>query len=306
MSDVISVKNLVRKFGNFVAVDSISFDVARGSIFAFLGPNGAGKSTTISCLTTTSAFDGEIVIDGHIVGRDDNAIRREIGVVFQNSLLDPTLTVYDNLRTRASFYGLDKDDIKTRIGEVSQLIGLDEVLRKRYGKLSGGQQRRADIARALIHQPRILFLDEPTTGLDPQGRKIVWDTVYALQKKLDLTVFLTTHYMEETERADMVFVIDHGKIIANGTPQKMRAKFSENQLRLVGRDEKLADDLRAAGVEFSQQYDRMTINVTDFREALKLLKKYESQLKDFEFVHGNMDDVFLRLTGKNLREGDKK
>ncbi len=305
MITAIKVKNLQKKYGNVSAVNDISFEVKRGSVFAFLGTNGAGKSTTISCLTTTTApTNGEIIINGKVIGKDDNHIREDIGVVFQSSLLDPTLTVRENLEYRATFYGLGKKSAE-RIKELSDLIDLGSFIDRPYGPLSGGQKRRADIARALLHNPSILFLDEPTAGLDPKSREQVWQTIYQLQASIGLTVFLTTHYMEETERADDVYVINKGKKIASGTPQTLRASFSQNELRVVASDgARLEKRLKADGVAHELRQDAYIIATPDSVSAFQILKKYEGEYTDFEFRHGNMDDVFLALTGTTQEKGE--
>ena len=293
----IIVKDLVKKYGDLTAVNGISFEVEKGSVFAFLGTNGSGKSTTIGCITTTNKINsGNITVNGHKVGVDDDAIRREIGVVFQTSLLDALLTVRENIASRAAFYNLGID-VNARIAELSKTLDLDAFLDQRYGTLSGGQKRRADIARALVHKPNILFLDEPTAGLDPASRENVWQTIYGLQKKSGLTVFLTTHYMEETERADMVYVINDGNYVASGTPQSLRAEFSRDKLKLVGiRQKELITSLNKDKIGYIIKNDAIIINVESSKVAMGLLKKYESVIKDFEFVHGNMDEVFLELT----------
>ncbi len=293
----ISVKHLVKRYGVFTAVDDVSFDVPAGSIFAFLGTNGAGKTTTISCLTTiTGASAGTIEVHGHAVGHADDLIRRDIGVVFQSSLLDPLLTVRENLRSRARFYNLGANT-DARIAELVELIDLKAIVDKPYGTLSGGQKRRADIARALLHKPSILFLDEPTAGLDPQSRETVWQAVYGLQAKTGLTVFLTTHYMEETERADTVYVIDKGSIIAHGTPTDLRASYAKDILTLtLTQPAQLAKSLRSEGYHVTQKGDVCSVAVGSSQAALNILKRHEKQITDFEFRHGSMDDVFLQLT----------
>lgn len=297
MSTTIEVRNLHKQYGKVNAVNDISFEVKRGSVFAFLGTNGAGKSTTISCLTTATApSGGEIVINGKTIGKDDDRIREDIGVVFQSSLLDPTLTVRENLEYRATFYGLGKKS-NERIKELSGLIDLKSFIDRRYGTLSGGQKRRVDIARALLHNPSILFLDEPTAGLDPKSREQVWQTIFQLKSSTGLTVFLTTHYMEETERADDVYVINKGKKIASGTPQMLRANFSQNELRVIASDNRrLQKLLKIDGVPHEVHQDTCIIRTPDSATAFRILKKYEGEYIDFEFRHGNMDDVFLALT----------
>ncbi|CAM3492000.1 Multidrug/hemolysin transport system ATP-binding protein [Tsukamurella hominis] len=282
------------------AVDGVSFDVAAGSTFAFLGTNGAGKSTTISCITTLkSVSSGTIHVAGLEVGKQDLDIRRAIGVVFQESLLDPALSVRENLALRATFYGIDGAAAKERIAALSSLLGLEEFLTRRYKALSGGQKRRADIARALIHQPRILFLDEPTTGLDPDSRDRVWTTILDLQKRLRLTVFLTTHYMEEAERADRVAIIDHGRIVTAGTPTELRSAHARDELRVTLRDPRRFDE--AVGPRARRAGNERRIPVESSREAMALLRDFDTDIADFEFRHGTMDDVFLAITRGGAR-----
>lgn len=283
MTSSIQVDGLTKRYKDVVAVDDISFAVEEGSAFAFLGTNGAGKSTTISCLTTVARADaGRLTVDGHDVVTDGAAVRRAIGVVFQDSLLDDSLTVRENLAVRGRPYLADRAAIRARIDQLAEMVQLHEILDRRYGKLSGGQRRRVDIARALIHDPRVLFLDEPTTGLDPASRQLVWNTIHDLRERTGLTVFLTTHYMEETEEADQVAIIDHGRIIATGTPAELRAQHSSSILTLT----------TAAGVE--------RIAVRDAAEARKILLDRGDAVLDFEFRHGRMDDVFLALTGHQV------
>lgn len=303
MKPAISVSHLVKKYGDFIAVNDISFTVPVGSVFAFLGTNGAGKTTTIGCLTTTNdVSSGEIFINGRQIGRDDAAIRQDIGVVFQASLLDPLLTIRENLQIRAQFYKLGKKT-DARIAELAELIGLEAILDKRYGPLSGGQKRRADIARALLHEPSILFLDEPTAGLDPQSREKVWQTIDGLQTSIGLTVFLTTHYMEETERAGLVYVINEGKIIAQGAPADLRAKHSKDELRLTAKDEaKVAALLKAHKQHYTVEGGHFMVAVESSTIALNVLKDCEHYISDFEFRHGTMDDVFLQLTRDTVKQ----
>jgi len=296
----IEVSALTKRYEGVLAVDDISFEVAVGSVFAFLGTNGAGKSTTIGCVTTVLPFEaGEIAVDGHDVRRDAEPVRRQIGVVFQDSVLDAGLTARENLATRARFYTDDRGRIGERIAELSGLIGLDQLLDRRYGKLSGGQRRRVDIARALLHSPSILFLDEPTAGLDPASRAIVWSTIHDLRDRHGLTVFLTTHYMEETEEADLVSIIDDGRIIAQGTPAELRAKHSHSILTVTSRDREGLGRLAAAsGLAFADRGDTVELRVPDAQVARRLLADHGDDVLDFEFRHGRMDDVFLALTGR--------
>ncbi|MET9325677.1 ABC transporter ATP-binding protein [Tsukamurella sp. NPDC003166] len=297
---VISVRNLIKSYGDVRAVDGVSFDVAGGSTFAFLGTNGAGKSTTISCITTLkSVTSGEIRVAGMLVGQQDLDIRRSIGVVFQESLLDPMLSVRENLALRATFYGVERSTARERIASLSSLLDLEEFLGRRYKTLSGGQKRRADIARALIHQPHILFLDEPTTGLDPDSRDRVWSTILDLQKRLRLTVFLTTHYMEEAERADRIAIIDHGRIVTSGTPTELRAAHAKDELRVTLRDPRRFDE--RFGSRAARTGTERRIVVGSSREAMTLLREFDADITDFEFRHGTMDDVFLNITRNGSR-----
>lgn len=298
----ISVRGLTKSYGSTTAVDDISFDVEPGSVFAFLGTNGAGKSTTIGCLTTVNPFEaGTAEVCGYNVRSAGEDVRRNIGVVFQESILDPLLTGRENLRVRARFYSSDRAANEARINELSALIDLGGFLDRRYGTYSGGQRRRVDIARALLPAPSIIFLDEPTAGLDPASRAIVWSTIHNLRDRHGLTVFLTTHYMEETEEADRVCIIDAGRIIADGTPAELRAKHSSSILTVTTADrpglEALAAEL--GGTVSSAEGAVVRIGVETADSARRILAGHGAAVLDFEFRHGTMDDVFLALTGRN-------
>jgi multidrug/hemolysin transport system ATP-binding protein len=308
MSKIIEIKNLSKKYGDFVAVDQISFDVEGSSLFAFLGPNGAGKSTTINIICTLlEKTGGEVWVDGHQLSVDNDKIRNQIGVVFQDSLLDDLLSVRENIQVRAGFYGIHHEEFKKRFHEIAGILGIDEYADKKYGKLSGGQRRRADIARALINIPKILILDEPTTGLDPQTRLQVWETVRHLQKERNMTVFLTTHYMEEAALADHVAIIDHGKIVASGTPTDLRAKYSKDHLRMVPKSEdSLIQFLETEGIQYKQRVGYIEAPVPNSMKALEILKVAEPLLQNFEVIGGTMDDVFINITGREIREGGEQ
>lgn len=293
----IEVHGLVKSYKAVRAVDGIDVHVADGEIFAFLGSNGAGKSTTIGCLTTLLRPDaGSLQVAGADVLRDPDHVRRAIGVVFQQSLMDDMLTVRENLRLRAGLSGVARAAFAARLTELSDLIELDEFLDRPYGRLSGGQRRRADIARALLHRPQILFLDEPTAGLDPASRAAVWSAVDRLRVEHGLTVFVTTHYMEETEEADHVCIIDSGRIVAEGTPAALRARYSSSVLTVDSAD---APQLLALAPAARREGERVVIPVADAAEALRLLETHRGSIRDFEFRHGRMDDVFLALTGRS-------
>lgn len=304
MEKILVVEDLKKYYGEIKAVDGISFYLETGKLFAFLGPNGSGKSTTIDTICTYLKPDGGIVIiDGHELGKDDDAIRKTIGVVFQDGLLDRMLTVEENIRTRASLYDLKGKELDEAVKRASRLAGTDELLKRKYGKLSGGQRRRCDIARALVNQPKILFLDEPTTGLDPQTRKNIWETITSLQKEAGMTVFLTTHYMEEAASADYVTVIDKGKVVAKGTPPELREKYASDKVVFNCTDtEKVKAILDAKKAEYTQNGNRITVNLKRTLDALPYIKEAEGYITGFEVTAGTMDDAFINITGKELRE----
>lgn len=306
MDKIITVTQLKKSYGSVQAVKGLDFYVERGKLFAFLGPNGAGKSTTIDIICTfLKADSGTVLIDGRILSKDDDDIRKKIGVVFQDSVLDPLLTVRENLLIRGRFYLRRKKDLLEAVTRVTKAAGLEEFIDRPYGKLSGGQRRRADIARALLNTPKILFLDEPTTGLDPQTRKNIWDMITKLQKSTQMTVFLTTHYMEEAAAADYVMIIDHGQIAAKGTPYELRERYSCDQLRVkpaVQTSSHLTsalDDLRRS---YTVTENIVSIPVTAADETISLLNELKQYIESFEVVHGTMDDVFLSITGKEIRD----
>lgn len=283
---VISVKGLTKKYGDFTAVNNISFEVEKGALLGFLGINGAGKTTAISMMATLLKPDGgEVTICDHTLGKEDNEIRRKIGIVYQQNCLDDILTVEDNLICRGIIHGASKKEAKKQCKRLSEILKLDEILKKKYQMLSGGQKRRCEIAAALMHTPEILFLDEPTTGLDPATRLDVWNTIAKLQKNEKMTVFLTTHYMEEAANADKIIIMDHGNIVTEGTPFELREKYAKDTLHLYykdGTDEKISLD--------------KTLDAMPILEE----KKKEDTLDGFEVIQGNMDDVFLNAVGYEL------
>ena len=304
MENAIEVKGLVKNYGEVRAVRGIDFFVKKGKLFAFLGPNGAGKSTTIDIICTFLQQDaGEVKVGGYSLGKEDEKIREIIGAVFQVGLLDDLLSVEENLRTRGSFYKLKGAELDQAVKRAVEVTGISNLLKRRYGQLSGGQRRRADIARALVHAPEILFLDEPTTGLDPQTRKNVWDTIERIQKDKGMTVFMTTHYMEEAANADYVIVIDDGTIVAQGTPAGLRNEYSSDKLVLSSnRKHELAARLQELGLEYKQVADSFSIQITDSLEALPMLEACKDLIDSFEVLKGTMDDAFINITGKELRE----
>ena len=304
MKDIIEIQNLNKSYGSVKAVQDISFTVREGELFAFLGVNGAGKSTTINMMCTTLSKDsGKILIDGKDTDSHGNEIRNMLGVVFQGSVLDMSLTVRDNLEHRAALYGICGGEFKSRLQELAATFRFEDLLGRTLGKLSGGQKRRIDIARALLHRPKILVLDEPTTGLDPQTRKLIWDTVNTLRKRDNMTVFLTTHYMEEAADADYVVIIDSGKIAAKGTPLELKNRFAEDYITLYNTTE---DAVKAIFEKYTKIRDAYRIKVQNTSMATELIVKHPDIFVDYEITKGKMDDVFLSVTGKNLPGGDTK
>ena len=299
MENIIEISNLDKSFGEIHAVNDLSFHVRRGELFAFLGVNGAGKSTTISIMCGTLAKDkGRVIIDALDIDHDMAKISRELGVVFQASVLDHKLTVLDNLLSRASLYGIYGKEAKNRIEELAKVLDFENLLKRVVGKLSGGQKRRIDVARALIHRPKILILDEPTTGLDPQTRQTLWRVIENLRKSEDMTVFLTTHYMEESADADYVVILDSGKISAEGTPLELKNKYTGDYITLYNPDQ---TKLLNLGISFQKISDTTCrIEVKDTQEARDLIAQYKDIFVDFEVTKGKMDDVFLAVTGKKL------
>jgi len=301
---VIEVEKLTKAYGAVKAVNGISFSVEEGSLFAFLGPNGAGKSTTVDILCTILPPDGgKVTVDGLSLGRDNIAIREKIGVVFQDSVLDRRLTVAENLSIRGSFYGLRGKALADAVKNAAEAAGTGEFLTRPYGKLSGGQRRRADIARALIGSPRVLFLDEPTTGLDPQTRQAVWQTVSRLCRETGMTVFLTTHYMEEAQNADRVVILDNGVIAAEGTPVSLRRRYASDRLTLLSaKPELLAAALTEQGRAFTRETDKFLLPLESTLEALPVIEAVKPLLTGFEVTEGTMDDAFIGVTGKEIRD----
>ena len=302
MENIIEISKLNKSYGNVKAVNDLSFCVKQGELFAFLGVNGAGKSTTINILCGGLKKDsGKILIAGKDVDDNPLNIKTSLGVVFQESVLDAPLTVYDNLKTRASLYGIVGQAFENRLLELSKMLSFSDLLDRPVGKLSGGQKRRIDIARALLHHPKILILDEPTTGLDPQTRKHLWNVISRLRVVENLTVFLTTHYMEEAVDSDYVVIIDGGKISAQGTPHDLKNTYTGDCVILYGVDESKISTL---GLKYRVFKDYVKIFVKDTATATKLILTHPELFNDYEIIKGNMDDVFLNVTGKKIEGGE--
>lgn len=301
---IIEVRQLQKSYKDVKAVNGIDFYVEEGELFAFLGLNGAGKSTTIDMLCTFLKADrGSIKINNYEVGKDDEKIKSLVGVVFQESVLDELLTVKENLITRSKLYNMSKDEFNKNLEEIADITGIREIINRQYRKLSGGQRRRVDIARALINKPKILFLDEPTTGLDPKTRKNVWDMIRTLQKDNNMTVFLTTHYMEEASKADYIVVMDKGVIAAKGTTDELKEKYAKDKMIIYFDDEKsdfIENYLKENNYEFFIQNNNITIEINTTLESIKIIDDCRIYINSFEVIKGSMDDVFLNIT-----KGDK-
>lgn len=307
METAVRVEHLVKHFKDIKAVDDISFQIEKGELFGFLGINGAGKSTTINILCTLfPQTAGKVEVCGYRLGKENEAIRRKIGVVRQNNCLDESLSVKENLFVRGSLYEKDRAKLKKNLADVCEILSLQDVYHRRYAKLSGGQKRRCEIAGALLHVPEILFLDEPTTGLDPATRQAVWESVEQLRRELKMTVFLTTHYMEEAARASTIAILDAGRLKEQGTPFYLKEHYAQDKLRLipaVGKEEALLQALAGENLPYKKKEPYVILTVKESMQALPLLQKYRSLIMGFEVVQGTMDDVFLQITGKDATEG---
>ena len=298
MEHIIEIKNLKKYYGDVKAVDDISFSVRKGEFFSFLGVNGAGKSTTISILCgRIPRTDGEVYIDGLNIDEHLDGVKRKLGVVFQSSALDSPLSVENNLRSRAALYGITGAAYKKRLEELTELFDLKDILRRPVGKLSGGQRRRVDIARALIHNPEILILDEPTTGLDPQTRKAVWQIIGALRSEREMTVFLTTHYMEEAADSDRVVILDGGKILADASPIELKNTYTGDYITLYNAEESA---LSALGLKYEKIAGALRIEVENTAAATALVLKHPELFTDYEITKGKMDDIYFTVTGKKI------
>ncbi len=304
MKNVIEVKNFTKKYGSFTAVDNISFDVEEGSIFAFLGPNGAGKSTTINTLCTIfDKTEGAMRIDGKDVAKEKDQVRSVIGVVFQDSTLDTKMTLEENLKMHCHFYNIDRKLMPERIDFALRIVDLLDWKKRMVGSLSGGMKRRVEIARSLLHTPKVLFLDEPTTGLDPQTRAHIWDYIVRLQKESNMTIFLTTHYMDEAEICKKVAVIDGGKIVAMDTPYELKKKYTKDKAYITTSDGPALELLLSRhDMEFKNKTTHYSVTVGNMPALLELIAEHRTRITDMEIKKGTLNDVFLEITGKDIRE----
>ena len=304
MDNIMEISHLYKSFGEVKAVQDLNFCVKKGELFAFLGVNGAGKSTTINIMCGELRKDsGSVRICGADLDREPDSIRRKLGVVFQGSALDKDLSVRDNLRSRAALYGIHGKAFEKRLEELTELLDFADLLKRPLGRLPGGQRRRIDIARALLHEPEILILDEPTTGLDPQTRTNLWQVIGRLRREQGMTVFLTTHYMEEAADADYVVIIDRGRIAAEGTPLTLKNTYTGDFITLYGITE---EQVKTLGASYESIRDAYRVFVKDTAAATELILRYPEIFRDYEITKGKMDDVFLAVTGKKLTGGEEK
>lgn len=305
MKPIIKVENFTKKYHDFIAVDDVSFEVEEGSIFAFLGPNGAGKSTTINTLCTIlEKTSGTLTIDGKDLGTQKDAVRKAIGIVFQDPTLDQKMTVAENLSMHCTFYDVPKETVEERVIFSLELVDLIDWKDAPVGSLSGGMKRRVEIARALCHYPRVLFLDEPTTGLDPQTRNRMWEYIVKLQKEKNITIFLTTHYMDEAEICDRVAIMDGGKIIANDTPKELKRNYTKDEAYITTSNPAALEKIFIREqMTFSQEDNVYTVEVNNVAALVDILSEIKADITDLEIEKGTLNDVFLAITGKDIREG---
>lgn len=306
MNPIVEVKNFTKRYGDFIAVNDISFSVEEGTIFAFLGPNGAGKSTTINTLCTIfEKTSGTLIIDGKDVTTQKGEVRSAIGVVFQDSTLDPKMTIEENLKMHCVFYNIPKKEVEERIHFVLTLVDLLGERKKLVGALSGGMKRRVEIARGLVHYPKVLFLDEPTTGLDPQTRAHIWEYILKLQKERNITIFLTTHYMEEAEICNKIAIIDNGKIVAHDTPYALKKKYTKDKAYINTKNETELEQLLAEyNLDYVKKDGYYKVEAENLDCLLQVLSVHKDEITNIEIKKGTFNDVFLEITGKKIREED--
>ena len=306
MQEIIKVSHLTKQFKELTAVNNISFSVQKGELFGFLGENGAGKTTTINMLCTLLApSSGEVSLAGYQLGKEDTQIKQKIGVVYQDNCLDEILTVKQNLVSRGALYENDRRKQKENLERVCEILELKDLLNRRFGKLSGGQKRRCEIARALLHTPEILFLDEPTTGLDPASRQSVWEAIHRLRKELGMTVFLTTHYMEEAAKANHIGIMKKGQLVQFVTPFELKERFAKDKIFLVpetGKEEQVQKILTEQGFSFKRKENGLKLNLNSTMQALDVLEPVRNYITGFEVIQGTMDDVFLNVIKEENHE----
>lgn len=295
--EIIQVNNLKKNYGSIEAVKGISFSIREGEFFSLLGPNGSGKTTTISMICTILSMDaGSVMIYNHHVGQEDKAIRRMLGVVFQNNRLDAVLTVRENLVIRGRLYGLPKATLEDRITELLAITGAADLIDRRYETLSGGEKRKIDIARALVHSPKILLLDEPTTGLDPESRSKIWQMVTNLRNEENVTILLTTHYLEETNESDHVVVLNEGRVQVAGKPSEIKDRYSHNFL-IVHSNFREEMEARLIRKNWPYEYHEgvFLIPLENTKESIPIINDCQDLIESYEVKQGTMDDAFMSI-----------
>ena len=296
-NEIIQVSDLKKSYGTIEAVKGISFSIQEGEFFSLLGPNGSGKTTTISMICTILSMDaGSVEIYGYCVGREDKMIRKMLGVVFQNNRLDSVLTVRENLEIRGRLYGLSKASLKERVAELLAITGAANLIERKYGTLSGGEKRKIDIARALIHSPKILLLDEPTTGLDPESRSKIWQMITNLRNEENVTILLTTHYLEETNESDHVVVLNEGRVQVAGKPSEIKDRYSHNFLIIhTNHKKELEDKLKRQNRPYKFQEDMFFIPLKNTKESIPIINDCQGLIESYEVKQGTMDDAFMSI-----------
>jgi ABC-2 type transport system ATP-binding protein len=304
----VQVRGLVKRYGEVEAVRGIDFEVQPGETFGFLGPNGAGKSTTIKILCTLAdPTSGEAKVAGHDVVKQRETVRRNIGLVFQDTTLDSYLTGEQNLRFHADLYGVPKAQLQPRMRQVLDMVGLWDRKNAEVATYSGGMKRRLEIARGLLHAPRVLFLDEPTVGLDPQTRSSIWEYINDLKQREDITIFLTTHYMDEAENCDRIAIIDHGKIVAIDTPEQLKASVGKDRVQIsTANDTAAIQELKEAfDLEAAMHEGMVTFNVQSGEQFVpRLFAELQQQIRSVHVARPSLDDVFMSYTGKTIRDAE--
>jgi ABC-2 type transport system ATP-binding protein len=305
---VVLVDDLVKRYGEVEAVRGISFQVQPGETFGFLGPNGAGKSTTIKILCTLAEpTRGTAKVAGYDVVKQRDTVRRNIGLVFQDTTLDNYLTGEQNLRFHADLYGVPRQQLAPRMRQVLDMVGLWERKNAEVATYSGGMKRRLEIARGLLHAPRVLFLDEPTVGLDPQTRSSIWEYINDLKQREDITIFLTTHYMDEAENCDKIAIIDHGKIVAIDTPENLKASVGKDRVQITtANDEAAIKEIKDTfGLEAAMHEGMVTFNVEEGEHFVpRLFAELSQQIRSVSVARPSLDDVFMSYTGKTIRDAE--
>jgi ABC-2 type transport system ATP-binding protein len=302
------VAGLVKRYGEVEAVRGIDFEVAPGETFGFLGPNGAGKSTTIKILCTLAdPTSGTARVAGYDVKTQRDTVRRNIGLVFQDTTLDSYLTGEQNLRFHADLYGVPRQQLAPRMRQVLEMVGLWDRRQGVVATYSGGMKRRLEIARGLLHAPRVLFLDEPTVGLDPQTRSSIWEYINDLKQREDITIFLTTHYMDEAENCDRIAIIDHGKIVAIDTPENLKASVGKDRVQIRTADDQtaIAELKERFELEAAIHEGMVTFNVESGEQFVpRLFEGLSQQIKAVSVSRPSLDDVFMSYTGKTIRDAE--